>query len=197
MKKYLAEGVGTFALTFMVALALAGRFPVATPVLAALVLGLFVYSIGHISGAHINPAVTIGLWSIKKISLKDAAGYIVAQALGAGAAMLVAAAFSVTPAASGVVALNTTAVGLAELIGTFFFTFGIASVVHGKTPSQLSGVVVGGSLLLGVTLASLLGSNGVLNPAVAFGIGSFSLMYVLAPIVGSVLGMNAYSFLME
>ena len=83
----------------------------------------------------------------------------------------------------------------AEAIGTAFFTFGIAAVVFGKVYNGASGVVIGGSLLLGITFAALLGSNGVLNPAVAFGIGSFSLMYVLGPIIGSVIGMNAYKYL--
>ena len=53
-------------------------------------------------------------------------------------------------------------------------------------------MVVGGSLLLGIAVAALLGSNGVLNPAVALGIGSFNVMYVLGPILGSVLGMQLY-----
>jgi glycerol uptake facilitator-like aquaporin len=86
-------------------------------------------------------------------------------------------------------------IAFAELLGTFFFTFGIASVVYGKTPSAMSGVVVGGSLLLGISIAALLGSNGVLNPAVAFGIGSFGFAYVFGPIVGSILGMQAYKYL--
>jgi glycerol uptake facilitator-like aquaporin len=56
----------------------------------------------------------------------------------------------------------------------------------------MSGLVVGGSLLLGIALASLLGSNGVINPAVALGIGSFNVMYVLGPVLGSLLGMQVY-----
>lgn len=188
MKKYLAELLGTFALTLTVVLSLNGNFPVATPILAALVLGLMVYAVGHVSGTHINPAVTIGLWSIGKIGVKDAGGYIVSQVIGAGLAMIVARIF-VEPFPLDVVSsLN---VGLAEMIGMFFFAFGIASVVYGKAPSVFSGVVVGGSLLLGISLAAV-ASNGVLNPAVAFGIGSFNLMYVVGPIVGSVFGMNAY-----
>ena len=77
MKKYIAEGLGAGTLTLVVALSLAGIFPVSTPVLAGLVLGLFVYTIGYISGSHINPAVTLGVWSLNKISGKDALGYII------------------------------------------------------------------------------------------------------------------------
>lgn len=194
MKKYIAEFVGAFALSFVVALSLAGAFPVPTPVLAALTLGLFVYTVGHISGTHINPAVTIGAWSIGKISTNDAIWYIVAQMLGAGLA-LAKVGYLGHPGA--LVVESSLIVAFAELIGTFFFTFGIASVIYGRAPSQLSGVVVGGSLLLGITMAALIGSNGVLNPAVAFGIGSFNLMYLFGPIIGSILGMNVYKYLSE
>ncbi len=193
IKVYAAEALGTFALTLVVALSLAGIFPVPTPVLAGIVLGLFVYSIGHISGTHINPAVTIGAWSIGKIKPLEALYYIVAQFVGAGIAMLVA-----QNSLGGVVTLtieNTLWMGIAEALGMFFFTFGIASVVYEKTPKDASGLVIGSSLFLGITIAALLGSNGVLNPAVAFGIGSFGLMYVLGPVIGSMLGMNAYKYL--
>lgn len=189
MKKYIAEFLGAGALTLIVALSLKGAFPIPTPFLAALTLGLFVYSIGHISGAHLNPAVTIGAWSIQKISTNQAVGYVLSQAIGAIVAMLIANSFysgvAVTPP-------DTAQIFMAELFGTFFFTFGIASVIYGKTPAQLSGVVIGGSLLLGIAFASLMGSSGLLNPAVALGAGSFNLAYLLGPIAGSLLGMNVY-----
>jgi glycerol uptake facilitator-like aquaporin len=194
MKKYIAETIGTFALSLVVALSLAGAFPVATPVLAALVLGLFVYSIGHISGTHINPVVTIGAWSIKKISSTDALYYIIAQFIGAGLALGLV---SMSVGLHAPTVVNSFAVLFAEFLGTLFFTFGIASVVYGKTPNALSGIVVGGSLLLGVAIAALLGSNGVLNPAVALGIGSFGGMYILGPILGSIAGMNLYKYIAE
>lgn len=188
MRIYLAELLGTFGLTLAVALSLASGSTVATPVVAALTLGLFVYTLGPISGAHLNPAVTIGLWSVRQIEPTKAAGYILAQLVGAGLAFILARAMA--PAAVLVVN-NSLLVGLAELIGAFFFVFGIAAVVSGKVPSSLSGVVVGGSLLLGITLASIT-SNGVLNPAVALGIGSFNVMYLLGPILGAVLGAAAF-----
>jgi aquaporin Z len=189
MKKYFAEALGTATLTFVVGLSLAGVFPVSTPVLAALTLGLFVYSIGHISGTHINPAVTLGALSIKKISTEDAAMYIVAQVIGAGLALLLLQKLVELPelAVSG-----TLLTGAAEFLGAFFFTFGIASVVYGRTPSQLSGVVVGGSLLLGIAISAGLGANGVLNPAVAFGVGSLGIMYIIGPILGAICGMQVY-----
>jgi aquaporin Z len=192
MKKYFAEALGTATLTFVVGLSIAGVFPVSTPVLAALTLGLFVYSIGHISGMHINPAVTLGALSIKKISTEDAAMYIVAQVIGAGVALLILGRTVEMPEL-GVSASMLT--GVAEFLGAFFFTFGIASVVYGRTPSQLSGVVVGGSLLLGIAISAGLGANGVLNPAVAFGIGSLGLMYIVGPILGAICGMQAYKHL--
>lgn len=189
MKKYVGEAVGTGVLTMVVALAHGGTFPVSVPVLAALTLGLFVYSIGHLSGAHINPAVTIGAWSIGKISSDDATKYVIAQFIGAGVALLVVG--SLVTAATLTVRSDLTT-GLAEMIGTALFTFGIASVVYGKTPAVMSGLVIGGSLLLGIAVAALFGSNGVLNPAVALGIGSFNVMYVLGSVLGSVLGMQLY-----
>ena len=192
IKKYIAEAVGTFALTLAVALSLAGKFPVSTPVLAGLVLALFVYSVGHISGTHINPAVTIGLWSIKKIQTEEAIYYILAQCIGAAIASLLV---SYTVGLATVTLASTPLVGFAELLGAFFFAFGIASVAYGKTPSLLSGFVIGGSLLLGIAIAATLGSNGVLNPAVALGIKSFNTMYLLGPIIGAILGLQAYKYL--
>lgn len=193
-KKYLVEALGTMTLTLVVALSIATKFPVATPILAGLVLLLFVYSVGHISGTHINPAVTIGLWSIKKIQTNEAVAYIISQFIGAEIALILVAN---TVGLARLTVSGSWIIGFAEVLGTFFFAFGIASVVYGKVPSLMSGVVIGGSLLLGITIAATLGSNGVLNPAVALGIQSFNLMYLLGPIVGSVLGMRAYKYLSE
>ncbi len=191
MKKYIAEMLGTFGLTIAVLLSISGTLPIPTPLIAALTLGLFVYSIGHISGTHLNPAVSIALWSIKKISPRELLGYIVAQFIGAGLASAVAHAMLKVPM---LIVNDRGAVGFAEGLGAFFFAFGIASVVYGKAPSMMSGAVVGGSLLLGISIAASV-SNGVLNPAVAYGIGSFSAMYLIGPIIGAILGMRAFAWI--
>lgn len=190
MKRYFAEAFGTGVLAFMVGLSVTSTFAVPTPILAGLVLGLFVYSIGHLSGAHINPAVTLGAWSIGKIKTDEAGKYLVAQFIGAGGALVLLSALGITLPPMMVSTSLTT--GLAELIGMTLFTFGIASVIYGRTPSQMSGVVVGSSLFAGIAIAVMLGSNGVLNPAVALTLGSFGVMYILGPIFGSILGMQLY-----
>ncbi len=196
-KKYIAEFIGTFALSFVVLAAVASTksLPMAIPLIAGLTLSLFVYSIGSISGCHINPSVTLAQLSVKKISSKDAIGYIVAQLLGAVVAIFAAKMFSVVSPMSG--AGFDGKVFLAEMLGAFFFNFGIASVVYGKAKEQMSGLVVGGSLLFGVLVASLAGAAGILNPAVAIALNSASVIYLVAPVVGAVLGFQVYKIVAE
>ena len=194
LKKLTAEFIGTTFLSLAVLLSVTVTDSVLiTPILAGLVLGLFVYSIGSVSGCHINPAVTLGLWSISKISTKDAVQYIAAQGLGG------LAAFGVVAATIGGVSLGLvpedSSVFLAELIGTAVFTFGIASVAYGKVAEAANGLVIGGSLLLGITFSVALGSGGILNPAVGLALGSTSLSYVLGSVVGAMIGMTTYRHL--
>lgn len=189
MNRYIAELLGTFLLALAVSLSVAGKFPVPTPLIAALTLGVSVYTLGAISGTHINPAITLALAALRKISPKDAAGYIVAQLAGAGLAMAVARFFA--PAVA-VAAADSAATFVAEMVGTFVLAIGVASVVHGKAPGPAAGLTIGGSLLIGISIAAI-GSNGVLNPAVALAIGSRSVSYALGPIVGAVLAMFLYT----
>jgi glycerol uptake facilitator-like aquaporin len=81
----------------------------------------------------------------------------------------------------------------AEAFGTFWLAVGVASVVLGKAPAAASGLTIGASLLLGIAVAAPV-SNGVLNPAVALGIGSFSVVYLLGPIVGGAIATLLYRF---
>ena len=191
-QKYLAEYFGTLTLTLVVILSLAGIFPVSTPVLAAITLGLFVFSVGHISGTHLNPAVTIGLLAIKKINSSDALSYIMVQVFGAITALIISMVMGIS---YEITVESSLMIGIAETVGMICFSFGIASVVFGNIHKAVSGIVIGGSLFMGIAIAALMGSNGVLNPAVAVGIKSFSIMYILGPIVGSVIGMKFYELI--
>lgn len=199
MNKYMAEFFGTFVLTLVVSLSLTTPFPIPTPVLAALTVGLFVYTIGHVSGAHINPAVTTALWIIGKIKENDAINYLLAQFLAAGLANITVLIIKGSNSFLNVQDKLTggIVVGFAETIGMIIFTFGLMAVVSGKVSQSLSGLVVGGSLLLGIIVASLFGSNGVLNPAVALGIGSFNFMYLVGPMIGAYIGMNIYKRILK
>jgi aquaporin Z len=183
--RYFAEALGTFALTFVVLLSTVFAMPYSTPVMAAGTLGLFVYLIGGLSGAHLNPAITIGLLSVNKMRVSDAFFYVIAQFIGAIIALILL--YLLTGESTGIGFENDLLVAAFEAMGTFVLAFGISSVVLGKIHPAASGLAIGGSLFIGIYLASVV-SNAVLNPAVALGIGSFGPMYVLGPIVGSVAG---------
>ncbi|HAS33984.1 hypothetical protein A3J91_00040 [Candidatus Peribacteria bacterium RIFOXYC2_FULL_58_10] len=193
-RKYTAELLGTGILTFAVLTALKYSLPLSVPVVAGLTLGLLVYVLGQISGAHVNPAVTIGLWSIRKMDTWEALKYVVAQVLGA-VIVLKAAPYALgdlpilTVSASGTILF-------AEALGAFVFLLGVCAVVHNKVSSGASGLAIGGSLLLGILLA-MATSNGVLNPAVAIGIGSISWAYLLGPIVGGVVACWLYRWMVR
>lgn len=191
MKQYLAEFLGTCVLSLGVLLSLGAHFPIPTPVVAGMIVGLFVFTIGALSGAHLNPAITIGIWSINKIKTDEAVKYIAAQCLGAMVALYIGMQF-ITPATLQI--SNSFIVAAGEALGTFLLAFGVATVVHGKVNDTIAGFVIGGSLTIGAMIASV-ASNGVLNPAVALGINSFSIAYIIGPIVGSVAAFQLAKFL--
>jgi glycerol uptake facilitator-like aquaporin len=192
LKKYIAELIGTFLLAGVVSLSLGGKFDaVPTAVLAGLTLGVCVYTLGAISGTHINPSITLGVLSVGKISFADAAGYIVAQFLGGVLAMFVSS--SMVPR-SALTIVDSGPVFCAEIFGTFCLGLGVASVVFGKAPGPAAGLTIGGSLLFGLSIAAT-ASNAVLNPAVAVGIGSVSVAYLTAPVVGAVIAFQIYRFI--
>lgn len=196
LKKLIAEILGTFTLTFAVLLSSsAANFPIPVPVIAGLTLALMVYSIGIISGCHINPAVTLGLMSIKKIEPGEAAKYIIAQFFGAFLALVLITILGAN--ITGMSGYNDKFVLIGETVGTAIFTFGIAAVVLGRVADGAKGLVIGASLTLGAIIASLIGAPGFLNPAVALGAKSLNLITLLGPIIGSLIGMQAYKYLIE
>lgn len=193
----LAEFFGTFVLASAVlGMSTKISIPYFSALTAGVTLGLMVLIIGKISGAHINPAVTFGLWSIKKVPTTEAIVYIAAQLLGGLSAWKLAEYFfeQTLPNIAG--ANFDWRVFTAEAVGAFIFTFGIAAAVGQKLEDGRLAAAIGMSLFVGIVVASM-ASNGVLNPAVALGIHSYSLNYVAGPLVGALLGMNIYKYVFE
>lgn len=185
-KKYASEFLGTFMLTMAVWVASTYALAIPGPLAAAVTLGLFVYLVGGISGAHLNPAVTIGILSIGKIKGNDALFYIIAQLLGGLVAMVLCSFLS--PDAAPMVIREATLTGaFAEVIGTFVLAFAVTSVALNQIPAPAAGLVVGSGLLCGIAIASGF-RDPILNPAVALGIGAFGPFEIIAPIVGAVGG---------
>ena len=135
-QKLIAEffGTATLAFTILASLSLMTQ-PAVTPLIAGLVLMLFVYSIGSISGSHLNPAITVGAWAIRKISTKEAASYIVVQCLGGLAAYILAVNLFADVSVTAGMTTESYTDFWAELLGMTVFSFGVASVMY-KKPTQ-------------------------------------------------------------
>ncbi|MDQ3123858.1 MAG: aquaporin [bacterium] len=168
---------------------------------------LLVLLFGGTSGGHFNPAVTIGLWTLRKIQTLQAIAYLAVQMLGGLAAWQLANYFVGDDLRS--IAGNSFEwkVLVAEAVGAAVFTMAVAAAVYQRVndadnvvrdggwlnPSRVA-VLLGGGLFLGVIVASL-ASNAILNPAVALANQSWSRAYIFGPIIGSVVGMNLYVLL--
>lgn len=191
-KKLLAEALGTFILSLVVILSTTNIFPVPTPLLAAITVGIFVYTIGNLTGCHINPAITLGLFSVGKMTREETFQYIAAQVIGAAAALVLASFVGATWIIGAEATLHSY---VFELLGTMLLAFGIATVVFDTTKSVVSGVIIGGSLLLGVSLSVLGGGPGILNPAVALALKTSDLGFYLTEIIGAFVGFQLYHYL--
>lgn len=192
LKKYFAEFFGTFILSIVVIVSVAGNFTVSTAVLAALTLLLFVYTIGSVSGSHLNPGVTLGIFSLKKIKAKEALAYLMAQLLGGASAFYLSNFLDLT---SPIRFSTENSALFGEFLGMLIFTFGISAVVHKAVDDELYGVVIGGSLLVGLAIASLFGAGAFLNPAVMLGLGVSSAIYVIIDLLGAVAGFQLYKLI--
>ena len=191
-----AEILGTALLTSVVLSV--GRSPIGLPyfvaIAAGVTLALMVLVVGPTSGAHLNPAVTLGLWTIRKVNTVKALLYIAAQFMGAALAWRLYTYLIDGPVKSIANKEFDWRVLVAELVGTFIFTFGIAAAVYQNQEGGKRAATIGAALMLGAIVASV-ASNGLLNPAVALGVQSWSKAYVFGPLVGAILGMNLYALL--
>jgi aquaporin Z len=221
MKRYGAEFLGTFWLVLggCGSAVLAAAFPEVGIGLhgVSLAFGLTVltmaFAIGHISGCHLNPAVSIGLWAGGRFPANQLLPYIVAQVLGAvvagGVLYLIAsgaAGFDVSKgfASNGYGAhspggYSMMAALLTEVVMTMFFLIIIMGATDKRAPAGLAPIAIGLALTL-IHLISIPVTNTSVNPArstgVALYVGDWALaqlwLFWLAPIVGAVLGAGAY-----
>jgi len=221
VRKCVAEFIGTAWLVLggCGAAVLAAAFPGLGIGFAgvALAFGLtvvtMVYAVGHISGGHLNPAVTVGLWAGGRFPGKDVPAYIVAQVVGGivGAAILYliasgAAGFSLDGgfASNGYGAHSPGGYSLAaalvsEIVMTFAFLFVIMGATHGSAPRGMAPLAIGLCLTL-IHLISIPVTNTSVNPARSTGpalfVGGWAIhqlwLFWLAPLVGGALGGMAY-----
>jgi aquaporin Z len=210
MKAYIAEVFGTFCLVFIGCAAvvtggLGGLLP-ASSLGIGLSFGIAVvamaYAIGPVSGAHLNPAVSLGAFFAGRLPASDLIGYIVAQVIGGiiGAVVLyiIASGFSTGApanlAANGwdpVAGYSTTAALITEIVATFIFVTVILGVTNAKHTTVFAGLVIGLTLAaLHVCFIPVSGNS--LNPARSIGPALFSggaaigqlWLYIVAPLIG-------------
>jgi len=224
MKKFSAEFLGTFWLVLggCGSAVLAAAFPQVGIGLhgVSLALGLTVltmaFAIGHISGCHLNPAVSIGLWLGGRFPASGLLPYIVAQVLGAitaGAVLYVIASgapgFDVTKGfASNGFGLHSPggysmlAALVTEVVMTMFFLIVILGATDRRAPAGLAPIAIGLALTL-IHLVSIPVTNTSVNPARSTGVAIFAggwaveqlWLFWLAPIVGAALGALVYRFI--
>ena len=216
---YLTEFVGTTMLVlaitgYVAASSVTSLDLLSLAVVHGLVLMAIVYSIGSISGAHVNPAVTLALLAIKKILPRDAGIYVLMQALGGILGAWLARTFFlgrgslVNYGAPGIDELylqggKVWLAFLAEAIGAFILVWAVmGTAVNPNAPKGVAGAAIGGALALGVLIfgpATGASFNPArwLGPALVSGTWDDAWLYILAPIVGAVGAAFAYLAVMQ
>jgi len=224
MKQYSVEFLGTFWLVLggCGSAVLAAGFPnVGIGLLGvALAFGLTVltmaYAIGHISGCHLNPAVSVGLWAGGRFPASKLLPYIVAQVLGAivaGGVLYVIASgapgFDISKgfASNGYGAHSPGGYSLlaglvSEVVMTMFFLLIILSVTDKRAPAGFAPIAIGLALTL-IHLISIPVTNTSVNPArstgVALFVGGWAIgqlwLFWVAPFVGALIGAGTYNFI--
>ncbi|MDX1556219.1 MAG: aquaporin [Xanthomonadales bacterium] len=200
--RYLAEAIGTFALVFagcgaIVVNDLFGGALGHTGI--SLVFGLVVmaviYAVGNISGAHINPAVTLGFWFAKRLDARQVPAYVGSQLLGA---ILAAATLQLMfpghdSLGATLPAVEAWRVFLLEVLLSFFLMFVILNVSTGhKEKGIMAGVAIGGTVALEALFAGPV-SGASMNPARSIGPALVSgqlqgaWIYLTAPVIGMLL----------
>ena len=221
MKKYVAESIGTFWLVLggCGSAVLAAAFPelgigfVGVSLAFGLTVLTMAYAIGHISGCHLNPAISLGLWAGGRFPARELAPYIIAQVVGAIAAggilYLIATGkegFSLLSgfASNGYGAHSPGGFSLfasliSEVVMTAMFLFIIMGATDKKAPPGFAPLAIGFTLTL-IHLISIPVTNTSVNPARSTGVAVFAggwalgqlWLFWVAPIVGGILGASIY-----
>jgi glycerol uptake facilitator-like aquaporin len=144
--------------------------------------------------AQFNPAVTLGLWTTRKLATSRAIMALATQFLGGLAAWRLYEFLTAQPLAGIAGKGFDWRVLAAEAAGAFVLTFGVVAAVYQGYRGLKLAATVGAAFFLGILIASI-ASNGVVNPAVAVGLRSWSRAYALGPLLGGVLGANLYALL--
>jgi aquaporin Z len=223
MKKLVAEFIGTLWLVLggCGSAVLAAGFPelgigfVGVSLAFGLTVLTMAYAIGHVSGCHLNPAVSVGLWMGGRFDKKDLLPYIGAQVLGgaSGAAILYLIASGQPGFELGSFAANgygehspggygMVAALLCEVVMTFMFLIVILGATHSKAPAGFAGLAIGLALTL-IHLISIPVTNTSVNPArstsQALFVGDWAMgqlwLFWVAPILGAVLAGLVYKYL--
>ncbi len=224
MKKLIAEFIGTLWLVLggCGSAVLAAGYPelgigfVGVSIAFGLTVVTMAYAIGHVSGCHLNPAVSIGLWIGGRFDKKDLIPYIIAQVLGgiAGAGIL----YLIVTGKSGFEGIggfaangyaehspdgyNMLSALVTEIVMTFMFLIIILGATHSKAPKGFAGLAIG----LGLTLIHLISipvTNTSVNPArstsQAIFVGDWAIsqlwLFWLAPILGAILAGVVYKMM--
>jgi aquaporin Z len=213
----LAEFIGTFILAATI---IAGQ---GQPILVFFALVGVVLAVGALSGAYVNPALTIGAWVTRRLDGKRALAYVVAQVLGAMLALVVLNMFvSAAPAApagdmynSGAPALFKAAalpagkewfVFFAEFLGTAIFGFAVANATREIKERTAAAFTVGLGVFLGLMVAgsaaAFIGASAILNPAIAVSLQAINFnsvwplgVYLVGTSLGAVVGFVLYDLL--
>lgn len=191
----ITEVLGTAILSSAVlAVILRTSFPMFPAMAAGIVYVLMYLGFVKYSGAHLNPALTLGLWVTKQIPLAQALAYISAQLVGGYSALTFNAYLMGEALPQLSVGSIHWQVFLSETAGAFVFVFAMVAAVYQRYVGGYLAALAGLSVAAGMLIASI-ASNGLINPALAIGVNSWSLSYVLGPLLGGVLGAAFYTMI--
>jgi glycerol uptake facilitator-like aquaporin len=192
----LAEFLGAGVLTLVIVAV--QRSTIGVPYFVGLAGGLAVallmFVFGRISGAHLNPAITIGMWTARKITTVKALLFIAVQLLG-GYLAGVLYSYLINNDLAAVGSQFTGRLLVAETVGAFVLSLGWAATVYNGWVAGTKSTITGLAYALGIIVAAS-ASVGIVNPAVALGANAWAWgTYVLGPVLGALGGVNLYAWL--